>query len=161
MFKYHRGESFIHFTYFEAIPCENQEKPGGGLSPSGENQNRNQFVFLSFGVKPLNWQSFIEIGEVACSTTAGYFRGHSLNIRVSLLLLSPEPTFCFHVFGLKETDFHQNQLVYRQPAFHDTPAQILMNLLTRRCNADYLLECSPFPGPCWLFLGCEGRPDHL
>ena len=157
MVKYHRSESFIHFTYFEAIPCENQEKPGGGLSPSGENQNRNQFVFFSFEVKPLNWQSFIEIGEVACSTTAGYFRGHSLNIRVSLLLLSSEPTFCFRVFGLKETDLHQNQ----QSAFHDTSAQILMSLLIRRCNADYLLECSPFPGPCWLFLGCEGRPDHL
>ena len=90
MVKYHRSGSFLHFTYFEAIPCENQEKPGGGLSPSGENQNRNQFVFLSFEVKPLNWQSFIEIGKVACSTTAGYFRGHSLNIRVSLLLLSSE-----------------------------------------------------------------------
>ena len=102
MVKYHRSESFLHFTYFEAIPCENQEKPGGGLSPSGENENRNQFVFLSFEVKPLNWQSFIEIGKVACSTTAGYFRGHSLNIRVSLLLLSSEPTFCFHVFGLKQ-----------------------------------------------------------
>ena len=157
MVKYHRSESFIHFTYFEAIPCENQEKPGGGLSPSAENQNRNQFVFLSFGVNPLNQQSFIEIGEVACSTTARYFRRHSLNIRVSLLLLSSEPTFCFCVFGLKETDLHQNQ----QSAFHDTSAQILMSLLIRRCNADYLLECSPFPGPCWLFLGCEGRPDHL
>ena len=32
---------------------ENQEKPGGGLSPPGKNQNRNQFVFLSFGVDPL------------------------------------------------------------------------------------------------------------
>ena len=29
--------------------------------PSEKNQNRNQFVFLSFGVNPLNWQSFIEI----------------------------------------------------------------------------------------------------
>ena len=28
--------------------------------PPGNNQNRNQFVFLSFGVDPLNWQSFIE-----------------------------------------------------------------------------------------------------
>ena len=25
----------------------------------------NQFVILSFGVDPLNWQSFIEIGDVA------------------------------------------------------------------------------------------------
>ena len=34
---------------------ENQEKPGGGLSPPGKNQNRNQSVFLSFGLDPLNW----------------------------------------------------------------------------------------------------------
>ena len=45
-------------------------KPGGGLFPPGKNQNRNQFVFLSFGVDPLNWQSFTEIGEIACNTTA-------------------------------------------------------------------------------------------
>ena len=38
--------------------------------PPEKNQNRNQFVFLSFRVDPLNWQSFIEIGEMACSTTA-------------------------------------------------------------------------------------------
>ena len=31
----------------------------------GKNQNRNHSVFLSFGVDPLNWQSFIEIGELA------------------------------------------------------------------------------------------------
>ena len=30
----------------------------------------NQFVILSFGVDPLNWPSFIEIGEIACSTPA-------------------------------------------------------------------------------------------
>ena len=59
---------------------ENQEKPGGGLSPPGKNQNRNQFVFLSFGVDPLNWQSFIEIDEMACSMTARCSRGHALNL---------------------------------------------------------------------------------
>ena len=59
---------------------ENQEKPGGGLSPPGKNQNRNRFVFLSFGVDPLNWQSFIEIGEMACSTTAQCSRGHTLHL---------------------------------------------------------------------------------
>ena len=52
---------------------------GGGLSPPGKNQNRNRFVFLSFGVDPLNWQSFIEIGEMACSTTARCSRGQALN----------------------------------------------------------------------------------
>ena len=60
------------FTYFEAIfLVKNRRKTGmGGLSPPGKNRNRNRFVFLSFGVDPLNWQSFIEIGEIACSTTA-------------------------------------------------------------------------------------------
>ena len=59
---------------------ENQEKPGGLVYlPPEKNQNRNQFVFLSFGVDPLNWQSFIEIGEMACSTTARCSRGHALN----------------------------------------------------------------------------------
>ena len=48
--------------------------------PPGKNQNRNQFVFLSFGVDPLNWQSFIEIGEMACSTTARCSRGHALKL---------------------------------------------------------------------------------
>ena len=58
---------------------ENQEKTGaGGLSPPGKNQNRNWFVFLSFGVDPLNWRSFIEIGEMACSTTARCSRGQAL-----------------------------------------------------------------------------------
>ena len=35
-------------------------------------------MFLSFRVDPLNWQSFNEIGEMACSTTAWYSRGHAL-----------------------------------------------------------------------------------
>ena len=52
----------------------------GGLSPPGKNRNRNRFVFLSFGVDPLNWQSFIEIGEIACSTTARCSRGHATNL---------------------------------------------------------------------------------
>ena len=33
---------------------------GGGLSPLGKNQNRNHFVFLSFGGDPLNWQSSLK-----------------------------------------------------------------------------------------------------
>ena len=45
--------------------------------PPEKNQNRNHFVFLSFGVDPLNWQSFIEIGEMACSTTDRCSRGHT------------------------------------------------------------------------------------
>ena len=54
------------------------KKNRGGLSPSGKNQNRNRFVFLSFEVDPLNWQSFIEIGEMACSTTARCSLGQAL-----------------------------------------------------------------------------------
>ena len=34
----------------------------GGLSPTIKIQTVNQFVILSFGVDPLNWPSFIEIG---------------------------------------------------------------------------------------------------
>ena len=53
------------------FPWWKPRKTGGwSISPRKKNQNRNQFVFLSFGVDPLNWQSFIEIGEMACSTTA-------------------------------------------------------------------------------------------
>ena len=56
---------------------ENQEKPGVVYLPP-EKTKQNQFIFLSFGVDPLNWQSFIEIGEMACSTTAWCTRGHAL-----------------------------------------------------------------------------------
>ena len=33
----------------------------------------------SFGEDPLEWQSFIEIGEMACSKTAQCSRRHTLN----------------------------------------------------------------------------------
>ena len=79
MVKYHRSESFIHFTYFKAISLVKTKKNRGVVYlPPGKNQNRVQFVFLSFGVAPLNWQSFTEIGEIACSTTAWCSRGHVL-----------------------------------------------------------------------------------
>ena len=71
--------SFIHFIYFEAISSVKTKKNRGvGLSPPGSNRNRNQFVCLSFGVNPLNWQSFMETGEMACSTTAGFSRRRTL-----------------------------------------------------------------------------------
>ena len=79
MIKYHRSESFIDFTYFEAISLVKTKKNWGVVYlPPEKNQNRNQFVFLSFGVDPLNWQSFIEIGEMACRTAAWCSRGHAL-----------------------------------------------------------------------------------
>ena len=56
---------------------------GDGISPPGKNQNRNQFIFLSFGVDPL---SFIEIGEMACSTTAGCSRGHALKTHLQKIV---------------------------------------------------------------------------
>ena len=60
----------MHFTYFEAIfLVKTKKKPGvGGLSPPRRNQN--QFVFCIFELDTLNWQSFTEISEMACSTTA-------------------------------------------------------------------------------------------
>ena len=50
----------------------------GGLSPTIKIQKMNQFVILSFGVDPLNWQSFTEIGEIACSTPAWCTHGLTL-----------------------------------------------------------------------------------
>ena len=56
--KYHRSESFIHFTYFEAISLVKTKKNrGDGLSPPGKNQ----------------------ISEMACGTTARCSRGYALN----------------------------------------------------------------------------------
>ena len=71
----------VRASYTLLILVKNKRKTGmGGLSPPGKNRNRNRFVFLSFGVDPLNWQSFIEIGEIACSTTARCSRGHATNL---------------------------------------------------------------------------------
>ena len=43
----------------------------------------NQFVILSFGVDPLNWPSFIEIGEIAYSTPAWCTHGLTLKTTLS------------------------------------------------------------------------------
>ena len=59
--KYHLSESFTHFTYFEAISLMKTKKN------------------WEFGVDPLNWQSFIEIGEMACSTTAWCSRKYTID----------------------------------------------------------------------------------
>ena len=75
---------------------ENQEKPEWSISPPGKNSNRNQFVFLSSGVYPISWQSFIEIGEMACSTTARCSRGHSHSLLRNL-------NMPFSVTGVSET----------------------------------------------------------
>ena len=40
-------------------------------------------MFLSFGVGPLNWQSYIEIGEMACSKTTRCSRGHTIKTFLS------------------------------------------------------------------------------
>ena len=46
----------------------------------------NQFVILSFGVDPLNWPSFIEIGEIVCSTPAWCTHGLTLNTLLSKVI---------------------------------------------------------------------------
>ena len=58
----------------------------GGLSPTIKIEAMNQFVILSFGVDPLNWPSFIEIGEIACSTAAWCTHGLTLNAFPSFLV---------------------------------------------------------------------------
>ena len=68
---YHCSESFIHLPVLRRFLWEKPRKTAGGeVNSPRKNQNRNHFVFLSFVVDPLNWQSLIEIGEMACSTTA-------------------------------------------------------------------------------------------
>ena len=52
----------------------------GGLSPTIKIQTMNQFVISIFWVDPLNWPSFIEIGEIACSTFAWCTHGLTLKI---------------------------------------------------------------------------------
>ena len=59
--------------YFNFINCDSDS----AISPR-KKPNRNQFVTLSFGVDPLNWQSFIEITEMACNTNASCSCGHAL-----------------------------------------------------------------------------------
>ena len=62
-----RWELHTFYLFWSDFLGEYQEKPGDCLSPPGKSQNRNLFVFfLSIGIDPLNWQSFIEIGGMAC-----------------------------------------------------------------------------------------------
>ena len=44
---------------------KNQEKLGGGGGLSPPRKKLKQKPKKSFGVEPLNWQSFIEIGDMA------------------------------------------------------------------------------------------------
>ena len=60
---------------------ENQEKPGGWSISLRKKPKQKPHVFLSFGGDPLNLQSFIEISEMVCSTTAQCSRGHTLKSR--------------------------------------------------------------------------------
>ena len=55
------------------------KKQGGGLTPPGKFQIPNHFGFWSYLVGPSIWPSFIEIGEMACITTAWSSHGHALN----------------------------------------------------------------------------------
>ena len=69
--------SSLFSYFFEGVFIgENQEKLGGGWSISPWKKPKQKPVcFLSFGVDALNWQSFTEIGEMACSMTAQCTRG--------------------------------------------------------------------------------------
>ena len=68
------------------FPWRKPRKTEGGRGLSiflWKKPNRNHFVFLSFGVGPLNWQSYIEIGEMACSKTTRCSRGHTIKTFLS------------------------------------------------------------------------------
>ena len=59
---------------------------GGDLPPPWKIQNQNQCIFLSFGVDPLYWLSFIEIGEMACSRPAWCTHEHALEVLPALFV---------------------------------------------------------------------------
>ena len=62
------------------FPWWKPRKTGGsGLSPPRKKPKQKPVYLFEFWVDPLNWQSFIEIGEMACSTTARCPLGHALN----------------------------------------------------------------------------------
>ena len=64
-------ESFLLLPVINALLLvKNVIKPVGWAISHQKIQTMNQFVILSFEVDPLNWPSFIEIGEIACSTPA-------------------------------------------------------------------------------------------
>ena len=75
-------DSFIYFAQFEAISMVNVwQIQGGSLYPPWKIQNTNQFVFSSFRVVYLKWLSFMEIGEMTCSSPSWYFRELTLKAR--------------------------------------------------------------------------------
>ena len=61
----------------------------------------NQFVILSFGVDPLNWPSFIEIGEIACSTPA--WCTHELTLKITPKKKLPCTLNFYSTFRVKVT----------------------------------------------------------
>ena len=64
--------------FWSDFPGENERNQEVVYPPPERTKTGNQFVCLSFGVDPLNWQSFIETSEMACSKTAWCSRGHTL-----------------------------------------------------------------------------------
>ena len=81
----------LHTFYFEAISLVKTKK-NRGLSIFPWKKPKQKPVFLSFGVDPLNWQSFIEIGEMACSTTVRCSRGHAVKTLLSFKYIQSRET---------------------------------------------------------------------
>ena len=93
-------------------------------------------VFLSFGVDPLNWQSFIEIGEMACSTTVRCSRGHTIKTFLSFKYIQSRET--------KLSRWNMNELF----TFNDQNCE-LHDILTRakihgrsRCTLSVIISCT-------------------
>ena len=69
------------------FPWWKPRKTGGWSISPRKKTKQKPFCVFSFRVDPLNRQSFIEIGEMACSTIAWCSRGHTLKVTKGCLIL--------------------------------------------------------------------------
>ena len=121
----------------------------GGLSPTIKIQTMNQFVILSFGVEPLNWPSFIEIGEIACSTPAWCTHGLTLNTLLCTLRAVVSPGWTLRCEG-RETTANSSA----QPTRYQRAHERLMPTISRLTQQNSISYSSLRGTKCLLLLAC-------